>query len=285
MDSMNKLSPTKRSQIIAALVEGNSIRSTCRMTGAAKGTVLKLLEDVGEVCRDYQDKHMTNLYSRRVQCDEIWSFCNAKAKNVPAEHKGKFGWGDVWTWTAIDADSKLIISWAIGGRDSYTGLAFMQDVARRLAQRVQLTTDGHSVYLDVIERAFGSNIDYATIVKIYGPDPEPQKRYSPAKCLGIDKDVVKGKPDMKHVSTSYVERQNLTMRMSMRRFTRLTNAFSKKVQNLGHAVALHFMYYNFCRRHQTLGMTPAMAAGLEDHEWTIEELVALLEAKERIEAI
>ena len=243
-------------------------------------TVLKLLEDVGEVCRDYQDRNINNLYSRRIQCDEIWAFCNAKAKNVPAEHKGKFGWGDVWTWTAIDADSKLNISWAIGGRDSYTGLAFMQDVARRLAQRVQISTDGHGVYLDAIERSFGSNVDYATIVKIYGADPEPQKRYSPAKCMGIDKDVKKGKPDMTHVSTSYVERANLTMRMSMRRFTRLTNAFSRKVQNLGHAVALHFMYYNFCRRHQTLGMTPAMAAGLEDHEWTIEELVALLESYE-----
>ncbi len=280
MDSMNKLSSAKRGQIIAALVEGNSIRATCRMTGAAKGTVLKLLADIGEVCVRYQDEHVKNLYARRVQCDEIWSFCQAKAKNVAPENKGKFGHGDVWTWTAIDADSKLCISWCIGGRDSYTGLAFMQDVARRLAQRIQLTTDGHGVYLDAVERAFGKDIDYAMLVKLYGEQPEQQKRYSPAKCVGAEPRTVQGEPDPKHVSTSYVERQNLTMRMSMRRFTRLTNAFSKKVQNLGHAVALHFVYYNFCRRHQTLGMTPAMAAGLSDHEWKIEELVALLEERE-----
>ena len=277
---MNKLSPAKRGQIIAALVEGSSINATCRMTGVAKMTVLKLLADMGEVCRDYQDKTMKNLYSRRVQCDEIWSFCHSKAKNVRDEDKGKFGYGDVWTWTAIDADSKLVLSWCLGGRDSYTALAFMQDVARRLSQRVQLSTDGHKVYLQAVERAFGSNIDYAMIQKIYGSDPEPEKRYSPAKCLGIDVEKIQGNPDPKHISTSYVERQNLTMRMHMRRFTRLTNAFSKKIQNHGHSVALHFMYYNFCRRHQTLGMTPAMAAGLEDHEWTIDELVALLEARE-----
>ncbi|MEX1255360.1 MAG: IS1 family transposase [Dehalococcoidia bacterium] len=277
---MNRLSPERRAQVIRALVEGNSIRSTCRMTGAAKGTVLKLLADIGEVCRAYQDAHMKNLYARRVQCDEIWSFCHAKAKNVPEEHTGEFGYGDVWTWTAIDADSKLVLSWAIGGRDSYTALAFMQDVARRLAQRVQLTTDGHKVYLDAVERAFGSNIDYAMLVKVYGGGEEPEKRYSPATCVGANPQPIQGNPDPKHVSTSYVERQNLTMRMSMRRFTRLTNAFSKKVQNLGHAVALHFMSYNFCRRHQTLGMSPAMAAGIEDHEWTVDELVALLEASE-----
>src|SRR3990170_4834931 len=183
---MNKLSPERRAQVIRALVEGNSIRATCRLTGAAKGTVLKLLADVGEVCRDYHDKHMKNLYARRVQCDEIWSFCHAKAKNVPAEHQGEFGYGDVWTWTAIDADSKLVLSWCIGGRDSYTALAFMQDVARRLAQRVQLSTDGHKVYLQAVERAFGSNIDYAMLVKVYGASEEPEKRYSPATCLGID---------------------------------------------------------------------------------------------------
>ena len=250
------------------------------MTGVAMNTVLKLLADVGEVCVRYQDEHVKNLYARRVQCDEIWSFCQAKAKNVAPENKGKFGHGDVWTWTAIDADSKLCISWCIGGRDSYTGLAFMQDVARRLAQRVQLTTDGHGVYLDAVERAFGKGIDYAQLVKLYGADPEQEKRYSPASCVGAEPRSIQGKPDPKHISTSYVERQNLTMRMSMRRFTRLTNAFSKKVQNLGHAVALHFMYYNYCRRHQTLGMTPAMAAGLDDHEWSIEEIVALLEERE-----
>lgn len=279
---MNRLSREQRIRVIHALVEGNSVRATCRMTGAAMNTVLKLLADIGQVCVEYQDEHVRNIYARRVQCDEIWAFCHAKAKNVPDEHKGKFGYGDVWTWTAIDADSKLVLSWCLGGRDSYTALAFMQDVARRLAQRVQLTTDGHKAYLDAVERAFGDNIDYAMLQKIYGADPEQEKRYSPAQCVGTDIETIHGKPDPKHISTSYVERQNLTMRMSMRRFTRLTNAFSKKVQNLGHAVALFFVYYNFCRRHQTLGMTPAMAAGLTDHEWKIEELVALLEEREAL---
>jgi len=284
MVSMNRLPIQKRVEVIAALVEGNSIRATCRMTGVAKNTVVKLLVDLGEACARYQDKALRGLTCRRIQCDEIWSFCYAKAKNVPAEHKGDFGYGDVWTWTAIDADSKLVLSWCIGGRDSYTALAFMQDVARRLTQRVQLTTDGHKAYLEAVERTFGQNIDYAMLQKLYGSDPEEEKRYSPAKCIGTDVQRIQGKPDPKHVSTSYVERQNLTMRMSMRRFTRLTNAFSKKIQNLGHAVALHFMYYNFCRRHQTLGMTPAMASGLTDHEWSIDEIVALLEEREQAAA-
>ena len=284
MVSMNRLTTEKRTQVIAALVEGNSIRATVRMTGAAKNTVVKLLVDLGEACARYQDQTLRGLTCRRIQCEEIWSFCYAKAKNVPAEHKGDFGYGDVWTWTAIDADSKLVLSWCIGGRDSYTALAFMQDVARRLTQRVQLTTDGHKAYLDAVERTFGQNIDYAMLQKLYGTDGEAENRYSPAKCIGTDVQRIQGKPDPKHVSTSYVERQNLTMRMSMRRFTRLTNAFSKKVQNLGHAVALHFMYYNFCRRHQTLGMTPAMASGLTDHEWSIDEIVALLEEREQAAA-
>jgi len=277
--AMNKLSPERRAQVISALVEGNSIRATCRMTGAAKGTVLKLLADVGEVCRDYQDKHVRKLTTRRVQCDEIWAFCHSKEKNVPEEKKGQFGYGDVWTWTAIDADSKLVISWCIGGRDSYTGLAFMQDVARRVSQRVQLTTDGHKVYLNAIENVFGIDIDYAMLVKVYGrPSKEEQRRYSPASCVGTETQVIRGNPDPKHINTSYVERQNLTMRMGMRRFTRLTNAFSKKVQNLGHAVALHFLHYNFCRVHQTLGTTPAIAAGVADHVWSIGELVGLLDS-------
>ncbi len=203
---MNKLSRERRTRIISALVEGNSIRATCRMTGAAKGTVLKLLADLGQACVEYQDKHVRNVYARRVQCDEIWSFCNAKAKNVPAEHKGEFGYGDVWTWTAIDADSKLCISWCIGGRDSYTGLAFMQDVARRVAQRVQLTTDGHGVYLDVVEKTFGEAIDYAQLIKLYGSSPEDERRYSPAQCVGAEPRAIQGKPDPKHISTSYVER-------------------------------------------------------------------------------
>ena len=276
---MNKLSPARRAQVISALVEGNSIRATCRMTGTAKGTVLKLLADVGEVCRDYQDKHVRKLTTRRVQCDEIWAFCHAKEKNVPEEKRGQFGYGDVWTWTAIDADSKLVISWCIGGRDSYTGLAFMQDVARRVSQRVQLTTDGHKVYLNAIENVFGIDIDYAMLVKVYGsPSKEEQRRYSPASCVGTETQVIRGNPDPKHINTSYVERQNLTMRMGMRRFTRLTNAFSKKVQNLGHAVALHFLHYNFCRVHPTLGTTPAVAAGVADHVWSIDELVGLLDS-------
>ena len=276
---MNKLSPERRAQVISALVEGNSIRATCRMTGTAKGTVLKLLADVGEVCRDYQDRHVRKLTTRRVQCDEIWAFCHAKEKNVPEEKKGQFGYGDVWTWTAIDADSKLVISWCLGGRDSYTGLAFMQDVARRVSQRVQLTTDGHKVYLNAIENVFGIDIDYAMLVKVYGrPSKEEQRRYSPASCVGTETQVIRGNPDPKHINTSYVERQNLTMRMGMRRFTRLTNAFSKKVQNLGHAVALHFLHYNFCRVHQTLGTTPAIAAGVADHVWSIGELVGLLDS-------
>jgi len=280
MVSMNRLSTEERIRVVGALVEGNSIRATCRMTGIAKNTVVKLLVELGEVCTRYQDKELRGLTCRRIQCDEIWSFCHAKEKNVPAQHKGEFGYGDVWTWTAIDADSKLVLSWCIGGRDSYTALAFMQDVARRLTQRVQLTTDGHKAYLDAVERAFGKDIDYAMLQKLYGSSPEDERRYSPAKCLGTQVEAIQGNPDPKHVSTSYVERQNLTMRMHMRRFTRLTNAFSKKVQNLGHAVALHFMYYNFCRRHQTLGMTPAMAAGLTDHEWSVREIVALLEERE-----
>ena len=278
MVSMNRLSSEQRVRVVAALVEGNSIRATCRMTGVAKNTVVKLLVELGEACGRYQDKELRGLTCRRIQCDEIWSFCHAKEKNVPAEHKGEFGYGDVWTWTAIDADSKLVLSWCIGGRDSYTALAFMQDVARRLTQRVQLTTDGHKAYLDAVERAFGGDIDYAMLQKLYGSSPEDERRYSPAKCLGTQVESIHGKPDPKHISTSYIERQNLTMRMHMRRFTRLTNAFSKKVQNLGHAVALHFMYYNFCRRHLSLGMSPAMAAGLTDHEWSLQEVVALLDS-------
>ncbi len=248
------------------------------MTSTAKGTVLKLLADIGEVCVRYQDEHVRNLQTRRVQCDEIWSFCHAKEKNVPAENKGQFGHGDVWTWTAIDADSKLVISWCIGGRDSYTALAFMQDVARRLSRRVQLTTDGHKAYLSAVERSFGGDIDYAMLQKLYGPEPEQETRYSPPQCIGTEVARISGRPEPKHISTSYVERQNLTMRMSMRRFTRLTNAFSKKVQNLGHAVALHFIHYNFCRIHKTLGTTPAVAAGVTDREWSVMDIVNLLES-------
>ncbi len=275
---MNKLSIEKQTQIIHSLVEGNSIRATVRMTGAAKGTILKLLAEVGAACAEYQNKTLVNLTSKRIQCDEIWSFCHAKEKNVPDEKKGVLGYGDVYTWTAIDADTKLMVSWLVGKRDSDYAKAFMLDVAARLKNRIQLTSDGHKPYLEAVEGAFGSEIDFAQLVKIYGSTGATlsnEARYSPPKFTEAKKITVTGSPDRKHISTSHVERQNLTMRMSMRRFTRLTNAFSKKIENLEHAVALHFMYYNFCRVHQTLRVTPAMVAKVADHVWTIEEVLGL----------
>jgi IS1 family transposase len=281
---MNKLSIKRRAEIIAALVEGNSIRATCRMTNTAKGTVIRLLASVGVACAQYQDEHLRNLQCSRIQCDEVWAFCYAKEKNVPEEHKGQFGYGDVWTWTAIDADTKLVLSWLVGKRDSLFARLFIDDLASRLSHRVQLTTDGHRAYLEAIESAFGADIDYAMLVKLYGPEPEGEKRYSPAKCIGSEAYVVQGNPDQKHISTSYAERNNLTIRMSMRRFTRLTNAFSKKVENLEYALALHFMYYNFARLHKTLAnphpRTPAMAMGISDHIWTVEEIVQLADRRE-----
>jgi len=274
---MNKLNMDKRTQIIASLVEGNSIRATCRMTGVAKGTVLKLLADVGKACSEYQDKVLRNLPCKKIQCDEIWSFCYAKEKNVPDDKKGQFGYGDVYTWTALCADTKLVPSWFIGKRDAQSAIVFMKDLASRLKERVQLTTDGHRAYLEAVERAFGADVDYSQLVKLYGNlREEKEVRYSPPICNGTIKTRVNGNPDPTKVSTSHVERQNLTMRMSMRRFTRLTNAFSKKIENLGHAVALHFMYYNFCRIHQTLRVTPAMAAGVTDHVWELTDIVGLI---------
>ena len=277
MSHMNKLSIAARARVLACLVEGNSIRATVRMTGAAKNTVVKLLADVGAACAAYQDKTLRNLPCKRLQCDEIWSFVYAKAKNVPTAKAAPEGAGDAWTWTAIDADSKLVAAWMVGPRDGGIAYDFMQDLAGRLASRVQLTTDGHKAYLEAVEGAFGADIDYAMLVKLYGNEPNqgPERKYSPNVCLGARPTTVAGNPDMAHVSTSYVERQNLTMRMSMRRFTRLTNGFSKKLENLGHAVALHFMYYNFGRIHQTLRITPAMAAGISDHVWELEEIAAL----------
>jgi IS1 family transposase len=272
---MNKLNKDKRIQVIAALVEGNSVRATCRMTGVAKGTVLRLLAEVGQACADYQDRAIRNVKSRRIQCDEIWSFCYAKSKNVPEDMRGKFGVGDIWTWVAIDAETKLAISWLVGGRSAGYAKAFIADLATRLANRVQLTTDGYKIYLDAVEGAFGCDVDYATLVKLYGDDRQAETRYSPAQCIGAQAAVITGKPDPRHISTSFVERQNLTMRMGMRRFTRLTNAFSKKVENLRHAVALHFAFYNLCRIHQTLRVTPAMEAGLTDHVWDIGEIAGL----------
>jgi IS1 family transposase len=273
---MNVLSKEKRMQVVAALVEGTSINATCRMTGVAKMTVLKLLRDLGCACAAYHHEHVHGLRVRRLQCDEVWSFVGAKAKNVrPA--KAAEGWGDVWTWTAIDADTKLCVSYFVGGRDAASANEFMQDVAERVRGKLQITTDGHKVYVNAVEDAFGMDVDYAQLQKIYGaPSDEDIRRYSPARCIGCDMKVVSGNPDPKHVSTSYVERANLTMRMSMRRFTRLTNGFSKKFDNHCHAIALYFMFYNFCRAHQTLRVTPAMEAGLVNHVWTLEELVGLL---------
>lgn len=278
MVGMNTLNSAERARIVAALVEGTSIRATCRMTGAAKGTVLKLLTDLGAACSVYLDEVMRDLPCQRLQADEIWSFCYAKAKNVSPAHAGEFGYGDVWTWTAIDADTKLVPCFMVGRRDTNAAIAFVSDLAGRLTERVQLTTDGHRPYITAVEEAFGSDIDYAVLQKIYGSDPQGQRRYSPPVCIGTETFRVQGNPDPAHINTSYVERQNLTMRMGMRRFTRLTNAFSKKVENLAHAVALHFVHYNFGRPHMTLkGKTPAMAAGLADHVWSIGEIVALLD--------
>src|SRR6266545_7344702 len=272
----NVLKPEKRAAIISALVEGNSIRATCRMVNVSKNTVVKLLMDLGSACAAYQFDALRDLSSKRIQIDEIWSFVYAKAKNVPQERRGQFGFGDVWTFTAIDADSKLCVSWLLGTRDGGTATEFMQDVAGRLSNRVQITTDGHRMYLPAVEDAFGANVDYAQIVKVYGTAPEAETRYSPAECIGCERTPIQGNPDPRHVSTSYVERANLTMRMGMRRFTRLTNAFSKKLANHAAAVALHFMHYNFCRIHQTLRITPAMAAGVAKSPWTVEDLVGLL---------
>ena len=273
---MNKLSVECRAQILRCLVEGNSIRATSRITGAAKNTVVKLLVDAGKACSEYQDKALRGLTCKRLQCDEIWSFCYAKQKNVPKEHLGKFGYGDVWTWTAIDADTKLVPSWLVGDRDAETAYVFMQDLASRLKNRVQLTTDGLKAYLEAVEEAFGTEIDYAMLIKLYGKSPEGEKRYSPSQIIGIDERKVMGNPKPAHISTSYVERQNLTMRMSMRRFTRLTNAFSKKAENLIRAVSLHFMYYNFVRIHRSLGVSPAMEAKVTDRLWDIEDIAKMI---------
>jgi IS1 family transposase len=274
---MNKLDTAKRIQIVAALVEGCSIRSTVRMTGASKNTIAKLLVELGAACSEYLNKTLVNLNAKRIQCDEIWQYVGAKQKNVTAEMAEKKICGDVWTWVAIDADSKLICSWLVGRRDPGCATEFIQDLAGRLANRVQLTTDGLKMYLNAVADGFGSDIDYAMLVKIYGNDPEGQKRYSPATCTGCKKENKIGDPDPAHVSTSCVERQNLTMRMGMRRFTRLTNAFSKKIENHVAAIAIHCAYYNFCRIHQTLRVTPAMEAGISNHAWEIEELIGLLD--------
>jgi IS1 family transposase len=253
------------------LIEGNSLRSITRMTGCSINTVTKLLVDVGTASADYQDRTLVNLKCKRIQCDEIWAFVYAKQKNVPEDKRGQFGFGDVWTWTAIDADTKLVPSFMVGNRDALSAKMFISYLASRLASRVQLTTDGLKVYLNAVEGAFGCDVDYVTLQKIYESSQE-ETRYSPPRCVGCERLTIQGNPDPNHITTSYVERQNLTMRMGMRRFTRLTNGFSKKVENHTYQVALHFMHYNFARIHKTLRVTPAMEAGVSDHVWSLEEI-------------
>ena len=279
---MNKLPLKKRVQILSMLVEGSSMRSTSRIAGVSINTVTKLLEDVGAVCSALHDDMVRGVNAKRVQCDEIWSFCYAKAKNVNTAKTAPDEAGDVWTWTALEADSKLILSWLAGGRDSQYAIAFMDDVRARITNRVQITTDGHKAYLEAIEGAFGGDVDYAILHKVYGASPDAAKgKYSPAECIGTQKHRVEGDPDPKHVSTSYVERQNLTMRMAMRRFTRLTNGFSKKLENHVHALALYFMHYNWMRQHKSLNKwTPAMAAGLTDRIWTWEDILVIADKAE-----
>ena len=271
---MNRLSTERQTRVVGALVEGNSIRATVRMTGVAKNTVVKLLLDLADACAGYHDRYVRNLRVRRLQCDEIWNFVGSKAKNTTPEKKAA-GWGDTWTWTALDADTKLCVSYLVGGRDAGWAKEFVGDCASRIKNRVQITTDGHRAYLEAVEDAFGADIDYAQLQKIYGAVAENETRYSPARCIGCDLKVVSGNPDPNHVSTSYVERHNLTMRMSMRRFTRLTNAFSKKIQNHAAMVAIHAVHYNYARIHKTLRITPSMAAGLSNHVWSLEEIIMM----------
>jgi IS1 family transposase len=287
---MNKLTAERRTAVIQALVEGTSIRAACRMTGTAKGTVLSLLAEIGTACRAFHDRTVRNIPARKLQADEIWSFCHAKARNLPTHLEGKPGLGDLWTWVAMDADTKLAISYLVGQRDSGEATVFMRDLVSRVAGRAQLTTDGFPGYLQAVEEAFGWNrVDYAMLIKLYSRSVSggsaADHGYSPPRCTGIQKQWVMGKPEKADISTSFVERQNLTMRMQMRRFTRLTNAFSKKAENHAHAVSLHFVHYNFCRIHQTLTkkakgihQTPAMAAGLTDRVWTVADIVGLLDS-------
>jgi IS1 family transposase len=281
---MNRLSVEQRKQVIGCLVEGNSIRGTVRMTGVAKNTVTKLLVDLGIACSVYMDRAMRDLPCETLQVDEIWAFVGAKQKNVKPDKLAE-GWGDVWTWVAIDADTKLVPSYRIGPRDLQEATAFIHDLSRRVSGRVQLTSDGLPYYVKSVRDAFEGEVDYAQLVKVYGePSKDERRRYSPAKCIEAVPHPVYGSPDPAKISTSYIERQNLTMRMSMRRFTRLTNAFSKKVENLAAAVSLHFAYYNYCRVHASLdGKTPAMAAALTDHVWTLDELIALLQEAEAVQ--
>lgn len=279
---MNRLSTERRSQIVRCLIEGTSIRATCRITRSDKGTVTRLMTNLGKACRAYHDEHVRNLTAKRIQIDELWAFCGMKEKNVPAEMKGKWGVGDVWTFTAIDPDSKLVPSWHVAPRDAESATSFLLDLQGRLANRVQLSSDGHSMYLKAVEDTFGADVDFAQVVKIFSSlNPNrPETRYSPGQCCGIRKTKIEGKPAKKHVSTSLVERNNLNIRMNNRRFTRLTNAFSRKVENLERSLDLHFLAYNFHKIHRTIRVTPAMEAGISDHPWEIDEIVALLDNHE-----
>ena len=277
---MNRMDIARRAQVIRCLIEGNSINSTVRMTGVAKNTVLKLLVEIGSACSAFLDERMRNLTCQRLQADEAWSFCYAKQRNVTAEIAEERIAGDVWAWVAIDADTKIIPTWRLGRRDAETATEFIHDLAARMANRIQLTTDGLKVYVNAVLGAFGENIDYSILHKVYAATPTGDARYSPAKCVGCERLRVVGGPDPRYISTSYIERQNLTMRMSMRRFTRLTNGFSKKIENHSASVALYMMYYNFGRKHTTLGTTPAVKAGLTDHTWSVEEIIGLLEKRE-----
>lgn len=276
---MNQLLLQKRLQILHMLCEGSSMRSISRVVDVSINTVTKLLVDAGTACALFHDETVRNLKASRIQCDEIWSFCYAKQQHVESAKRPVEGAGDVWTWTAIDADTKLIVSWLVGNRDGDTASAFLHDLKNRLATRVQLTTDGHRVYLDAVESAFGAEIDYAMLIKLYGSPPESETRYSPSECIGVQTQRIQGNPAWEHISTSYVERHNLTTRMALRRFTRLTNAFSKKLENHCHALALYFVWYNWARLHKTIRVTPAMEAGLADHTWTMEDIAALIDAQ------
>jgi IS1 family transposase len=274
---MNRLSRERRAQILGMMVEGNSIRAIVRMTGASKNTIVKLLEDAGEAFSAYQDRAFRDLPCRRLQLDEIWAFCYAKQRNVMLAKAAPEEAGDIWTWVAIDAETKLVPSWRIGDRSGATATEFVCDLSHRLASRVQVTSDGHRAYLEAIEAAFGADVDYAQLIKLYGETPHPAGRYSPAQIQGTKTFCCTGKPDPRHISTSYIERQNLTMRMSMRRFTRLTNGFSKKAENHAHSVAIHFMHYNFVRIHQSLRITPAMAAGVTSNLWSLTDMARVIE--------
>ncbi len=277
MASMNRLSTEERAKVISVLVEGNSLRATSRITGVARMTIEKLVRDLGAACEAFHNRTVKNLQSQRIQCDEIWSFIGAKEKNVTEEQKA-MGWGDVWTWTALDPDSKLMVSWFVGDRGQDSAMFIMKDIASRVANRVQLSTDGYSTYLAAVDRAFGEDVDFGTIKKTYQA-PGAGGRYSPPKMVSAKRGTMWGNPDPKHISTSHVERHNLTIRMSMRRFTRLTNGFSKKLEMHALNLAIHFTYYNWCKVHSSLRVTPAMEAGLTDHVWAIEEIIALLHGR------